>query len=119
MLQELPLPVTPAMPMFVYLREAQGSNGRVEASLRDIYGNIVDQSAGNTLTLTITHNQSGSLAPVFEASNTQTLVLSESANTPASWNIAIKNITPGTRLFVRAETSRSLDTHSYQTIDES
>lgn len=57
--------------------------------------------------------------PAFESSGTQTLTLTESSNAPASWSAPIKNITPGTRLLVRAETSRSLDTHSYQTIDES
>lgn len=29
----------------------------IEVSLRDIYGNIVDRSAGETLSLTIAHNQ--------------------------------------------------------------
>lgn len=107
LVKTIPLAVVPADPMFVYFRESNQAavNDAVEVSLRDIYGNIVDQKSGNTLSLSLTHSHNGANPPVFESSLSASLSISEVSGL-ASWTLPIKNITSGTRIIVRAETSR-------------
>lgn len=57
--------------------------------------------------------------PVFADSNSGSLLITEDVGGVASWSVGLKNIVPGSRVIVRAQTSRSIDTNSYKTLDES